>query len=436
MKVLACAYACNPFHGSEEGVGWGWVNIISQRHEVWVLTAAYQRRCIEEAAQLSPNNFGNLHFVYVPEKPWHYRPTLAWTKIENSFAKPVMNWAYRLWLRDAFDLALKLHSSLDFDLTHQITYVGFRFPGHLSKLGVPFVWGPIGGLENTRWRLLASMGTRGFVYYAARNIVNSAHKRYLRGPRLAFGRAKSGVIAATSGIQAEITRWYGVPSDVICEIGTPPESPADYSIRNVGEPLRLVWSGRHVPGKALQLLLYALAALKREVDWSLDIYGDGPCRVRWSELAERLGIAQRCTWRGQVARSEVIRGLHSSHLCIITSLKELTSSVTLEAIAQGVPVICPDHCGFRDAITDECGVKLPIGSVREFRVGLARVIKDLASNEERRRGLAEGALRRARDFSWESKAEAVETVYQRAINAQVDRDMQRSAGYGGSKGYL
>src|ERR1700683_1777319 len=102
MKIIACAYACNPFRGSEEGVGWGWVNAISKHHEGWVLTAGYHRRDVEEALRRDPEKYSHLHFFYVEEKLWHYRPTPAWVRIENSVAKPIMNCAYRLWLRDAF----------------------------------------------------------------------------------------------------------------------------------------------------------------------------------------------------------------------------------------------------------------------------------------------------------------------------------------------
>jgi glycosyltransferase involved in cell wall biosynthesis len=414
MKVLACAYACNPFRGSEEGVGWGWVNAIARNHETWVLTAAYHRRDLEYALRRAPEKRGRIHFVYVDEKLWHYRPSPIWIGIENSIVKPIVNWAYRWWLRDAFAVGFQLHREIGFDLVHQVTYVGFRFPGHLWKLDIPFVWGPIGGLENTPWRLLPEMGARGAIYYAARNIVNSAHKRFLRGPRKAFSRA-DGVIAATSAIQAEIRKWYGVPSEVICEVGTPFEPASEFALRAPGEPLRIAWSGRHLPGKALPLLLSALRAV--QTDWHLDIYGDGPCRGDWQALASRLGLDSRCAWHGEVSRDEALRGLRRAHLFAITSLKDLTSTVIIEAIASGLPVVCPDHCGFSDVITDQCGIKIQIRAPREFEHGVALAISRLASDEERRRRLAAGALCRAREYSWEAKADAIDGVYRRALAA-------------------
>jgi len=412
VKVLACAYACNPFQGSEDGVGWGWVNAIARNHEVWVLTAEHHRRDIEGELRNRPDCYGNLHFVYVEGKPWHYRPTPAWIRVENSVVKPAMNWAYRSWLRGAFLLGSRLHRKIGFDLVHQITYVGFRFPGYLWKLGVPFVWGPIGGLENTPWRLVPAMGVQGAAYYTARNIVNSWHKRFLRAPRKAFTRA-SAVIAATSGIQAEILCWYGVPSEVISEVGAPFEAATEFALRAPGEPLRIAWSGFHLPGKALQLLLRSLHA--NSGNWHLDIYGDGPCRGQWQSLASRLNIDARCTWHGQVRRDEALSGLRRAHVFVITSLKDLTSTVIIEALAQGVPVICPDHCGFSDVVTDECGIKLPIHSTGEFELRLAGAVTELASDEERRQRLAAGALRRARAYSPEAKAEAIERVYREAL---------------------
>jgi glycosyltransferase involved in cell wall biosynthesis len=426
MKVLACAYACNPVHGSEEGVGWGWVKAIARNHEVWVLTAGYHCRDVEESLRRDPDLRERLRFIFVEEKPWYYQPTRAWIRIENSLAKPIMNWAYRSWLRGAYVSSVRLHQEIGFDLIHQVTYVGFRFPGHLWKLDVPFVWGPIGGLENTPWRLLASMGTGGAAYYAARNVVNSAHKRFLRGPRKASQRATA-IIAATSSIQAEILRWYGVPSEVICEVGSPVEAASEFDLRAPGEPLRIAWSGRHLPGKALHLLLRALARVPEAIDWRLDIYGDGPCRIKWQQLAVNLGIESRCIWHGQVSRREALFGLRSAHLFVTTSLKDLTSTVILEALANGVPVLCPDHCGFSDVVNESCGVKLPIGSAGGYQTALSRTIVELASNEPKRRQLALGALNRARDFSWEVKAEAINRVYERALRAARESNLAVSA---------
>ncbi len=417
MKILVSAWACNPRQGSESGVGWTWLSAIMDRHEVHVLTAGHQREWIEAEIRSRPGDYARVRFHYVEPPLWrHDRTNSFWQWQANKpLLVPVFHRYYHRWMRAAYGAALELNRKHQFDLVHQLTFVGFRFPGHLWKLQVPFVWGPIGGLENTPWRLLPIMGTRGAAYYAGRNVVNSLHKRFLRSPRKAFRRA-SAVIAATSGIQSEILRWYGVSSEVVSEVTAPSEISTAFALRAPGEPLRLAWSGHHLPGKALQLLLHALHTTPG--NWHLDIYGDGPCRNQWQRLASRLGIAERCTWHGQVSRDEALDELRCAHLLVITSLKDLTSTVSIEALACGVPVLCPDHCGFADVVTDDCGIKLPINSARQFISALSNAIAVIDGDEGLRRRLAAGALRRASNFSLDQKAERIDQIYSRVVQTQ------------------
>ena len=96
-------------------------------------------------------------------------------------------------------------------------------------------------------------------------------------------------------------------------------------------------------------------------------------------------------------------------------MKDLTSTVLLEALAQGVPVICPNHCGFADVVTKDCGIKIAVNTPRQFITDLAAAITLLAKYEKNRRRLAKGALRRIEDFSWKNKARQVNSIYHRKI---------------------
>jgi len=415
LKVLVSAYACNPYRGSEEGVGWGWVTAIARHHDLWVITADFHRDDIECEINRNERSYQNINFYYVPPRPWHYSPTKGWQFVESSILKPVMNWAYAQWQRDAFRLGSELHKQIRFDLVHLITYVGFRFPGHLWKLDTPFVWGPVGGLENTPWHLLPSLGFTGCIYYSLRNIRNSLHKKLLPQPKRAFEKANGAIIAATSGIREEIHRCYGVDSQVVPEVGPPDFTTRDYSLRKPGESLKLAWSGLHLPGKALPFLLQALSSLRHTVSFHLDILGAGPCTRKWQKLAVRLGIVRKCAWHGWLPRKEALELVGRAHVFIITSVKDLTSTVLLEALALGLPVICPDHCGFADVVTAECGIKVRFDFPRQIAMDLAEAIKRLDDDEQERRRLARGALQRSKDFSWERKAEVICTVYEKAV---------------------
>ena len=409
LKILACAYACNPNRGSEFGVGWGWVNAIAEGHDLTVITADFNSRDIER--YLSNRKVPNSHFIYVKNRPWHYRPEGVWLRIEGSLAKPLMNLAYQDWLQCAYLEAKREIARNHYDVVHLITYVGWRFPGKFYKLGIPFVWGPIGGLKNTPWHLLPALGLKGAFYYGARNLINSWQIYTLRGPRRALRAAKGGVIAATSEIQDELWNCFGAKSHVICEVGPPQVADVFPKRRGEAEPLRICWSGTHLPGKALHLLLRAAADLPEGIDYSLEILGDGPSNREWRSMAMRLKIDDRCHWHGWLSREHSLAVMRDSHVFAITSLKDLTSNVSVEAVSLGLPIVCLDHCGFSDLVTDECGIKIHPGTTYQIISGLAAAINALYRDEVFRQRLVQGALNRSRDYSWSSKMAALDRVY-------------------------
>lgn len=419
LKILAIAYACNPNKGSESGVGWGWVNAIAANHNITVITADYNRADISsELERRDDFSAGNPRFIYVKNLPWHYRPQGIWLGIENSFAKPLMNFAYQNWLKYAYLEAEQELARNRYDLVHLITYVGWRFPGKFYQLGIPFVWGPIGGMKNTPWRLLHILGIKGAIYYGARNLINSVQIKTLPGPRRAMRTSNQGLIAATSEIQKEMWTQFKVKSQVICEVGPPDFTVAHPSHRNKDEPLRICWSGQLLPGKALHLLLQAAAQLPGELNYTIDILGGGHCCTEWQTLAARLSIQDWCRWHGWIPRNRSLAIMQESHVFVITSLKDLTSTVAVEAISLGLPIVCLDHCGFADLVTDDCGIKVFPGSARQIISDLANALLILWRDEDRRQRLAEGALRRSQDYAWQKKMESLNQIYVRAIQAQ------------------
>jgi glycosyltransferase involved in cell wall biosynthesis len=433
LKILVSAWACNPIQGSESAVGWGWVNALKKYHDIWVMAAAFQKTWIDRAIEEQPNEFEHVRFCYLEPRRFSYESGSRFWKWQAGVPglEPLFHIYYKRWQLAAYDLARELHKTVHFDLAHQLTFVGFRFPGHLWKLGIPFIWGPIGGMDNVPWRLLPCMGLSGLAQFTCRNIINTLHKRYLRSPKGAFRAARGGIIAATTSIQREIKHYYREDSTVIAEIGLPSPIPVRPSRRNPDEPLRLCWSGLHLARKALPLLLRAAILFPKRLTWTLDVLGSGPCTARWRRLAEQLGIGINCHWLGQLTRVEAIQRMKQSHVCVITSLQDLTSTVLIEALTQGLPVLCPDHCGFIDAIDQSCGFTIPIRTPSQFITGVAKAVECLYDNEDLRRLLAAGALKRARAFSWEQKAAALESIYQGVIERQpklADADATRIAG--------
>jgi len=261
-------------------------------------------------------------------------------------------------------------------------------------------------------------GAYGAAYYLGYNLYNYLQTRFARRPKLAAVSAGFGLLTATPENQFGAQKYWGCPSTVICEVGLPPGATPDPNRRDPGEPFRMIWTGQHIPGKELDLALSAVTLQKEGLQWELHVLGWGPRTETWQQLAQDLGVAERCQFYGWLPRDQALRIMATSHLMLITSLRDLTSTVTVEALALGLPIVCLDHCGFAGVVDDRCGIKVPVTTPAQVVADLSLAIGRLAADESLRFALAQGAARRAQDFSWERKAELVDGIYRRKIEEQ------------------
>jgi glycosyltransferase involved in cell wall biosynthesis len=412
LRVIVSAYACSPFGGSEPGVGWGFVAGLAKHHDLWVIVEEEKfREDIERYLAADPDFAQRVRFYFIRKERNRWLRKL-WP--------PSYYWYYHRWHQDAYRLALQLHHDVGFDLAHQLTMVGFREPGLLWKLPVPFVWGPIGGMGVFPWRFLPVVGGYGALYYLGYNLCNRLQMIFLSRSRQAAQVAASGLgnglIAATPENRAGAAKYWGCAGSVLTEVGLPRAPVHQIAERATGEPLRLVWTGLHVPRKALNLALQALSRLRvADVDWELHILGEGQQTAVWQQLAISLGISARCRWHGWLARERALDLMQRSHVMLITSLRDLTSTVTVEALALGLPIVCLDHCGFAEVVNEHCGIKIPVTSPSQVIEEIARAVVRLATDEPLRQTLAKMARLRALDFAWDVKARSVDRIYRAKV---------------------
>ena len=400
MKVLVSCYACSPYKGSEPGMGWNFVRCLSHKHELHIITESKFKVDLDRYFEQHPEERQFFRFYFIA-KNRHKKLRRIWP--------PSYYWFYKVWQKKAYKLALALEEKENFEIIHQLNMVGYREPGDLWKINKPYVWGPIGGFDITPWRMLPSMGIKGCVYYFSRNVMNLWQMYSSRRVRFAMKRANA-IISATQSQQDYIFKLYRRSSTIIPEVGLLEFENISVNYRKEGEPLRICWSGLHIPRKSLNLLLDAVTESQRN-DLELHIIGEGSETNRWKKQAHRLRL-KNLIWYGQVERDKALEIMRGCHLFCITSLSDLTSTVLLEALSCGLPVIALDHCGFSNVIIDECGRKIQIKNERQVINDLSCAISEIADDESMRYRLAEGALLRAKDFNWEDKAKAITEIYE------------------------
>ena len=121
------------------------------------------------------------------------------------------------------------------------------------------------------------------------------------------------------------------------------------------------------------------------------------------------------TWHGWIERSKAMTIMKESHAFVITSMCDLTSTVILEALSLGLPVITMDHCGFSNVINESCGIKIPVTTKSQITDKLGNAITKIEKDEEYRKQLSKGAILRAKDFAWDEKAKTLDNIYKQVV---------------------
>ena len=409
LKILVSAYACAPDSGSEPGVGWNFIQGLSQNHEVHVIVEKRKwEKPINNYLQENLEINTSLKFYFIDKRR---------SKWLRKVWPPSYYWFYKKWQKKAYQLALKLDRQEDFDLIHHLTMVGFREPGYLWKIKKPFVWGPIGGLENSPWRFLPSLGPKGFFFYVGRNIINSWQRKFAIRPKRAAIRSNNCLIAATPESATIIKRLWHKEVAVICEVGRDTKAVvSEPQERSSLEPLKIVWSGVHAPRKNLPLLLKSLS--KANYEFELHILGVGEMTKKWQKLAQNLKLESNCKWYGWLDYNKAIDVFKTGHVFVITSISDLTATVTLEALSYGMPIICLNHCGFAHVINEKCGIKIPVENPTQAQIDINSALTKLYHNEQLRQRLAMGAIERASHFSWDKKIVKLNSLYESLTNQE------------------
>ena len=81
----------------------------------------------------------------------------------------------------------------------------------------------------------------------------------------------------------------------------------------------------------------------------------------------------------------------------------------------GRPLISLDHCGFSHVVNDTCGIKIPVTNPKEAINDFTIAIEKLYNDEALRYQLAEGALKRSKDFSWDKKIIHLNNIYKSLV---------------------
>lgn len=395
MNVLLSAYACMPNSGSEPGYGWNWAMHLAERGiNVTVLTRGECRARIEAYQGDHPK--ANVTFAYVT--------------VPTKLFKPGTAMHYALWQWLAVGVAKTLHLRQRFHLVHHVTYTSIHVPTQLWRLGVPTVFGPIGGGQTAPPSVLAYFGS-GRGSEVRRTLLTKA-LRYSPFHRRWLGKMST-IYAANSDTLALVKEMTRSAASLEFDVGVPNEFLASEprAFATESSPVRLLWVARMLPRKALPLALDALAQMRHAS--TLTIVGNGLAEDQVRRMIAERGLSGRVQWSGRRLKLDEVRRAYLEHDALLfTSLRETCGVQLLEAMALGLPVITLDLHGARDMVPANAGIKVPVSTPDEIVRNLAAAVDRFAlMSAEGKNAMSRAGWEFARANTWTCHAAKAEILY-------------------------
>ncbi len=213
-----------------------------------------------------------------------------------------------------------------------------------------------------RWRLLNPRFLRWLTRY--KSIANSPNVHYLPMGAYAAGDARR--------IGAYADRMWNWA--YFAEVAPQPPQPRD------GASLRVLWVGRMLDWKRVDLLLKAVAQIRRHPNFRrLDIVGTGPEKPRLLNLARKLNLGDRCQFREPMTPDQVREMMRRADLYVLSSNRQEGWGVTAnEAMSEGAVLVANRQAGAAPMLIDHgrTGFLFDDGDI----AGLAGVLETLLSD--------------------------------------------------------
>jgi len=362
----------------------------------------------------------NLRFVYVGErKEWYSNRLLARLQLWREFIH---------YARQSLGVARELHNTENFDLVQHVTFATWRVPSPLWQLGIPFVFGPIGGNEQFPFRFFPVLSPAGAAFELLRKTSNVISRF---SPRVCRGISQAAhIFAATTETEQLVKSIRGSDKGVSRLL------PGFYSAasvaalsrfvtgKNLAGPLRLFASGNLGGHKNLGLAFQALSLVKRSgVDFHFYLGANGPEIPHLKKQVLKLNLEKEVFFGDTMSREDYQRELGNTHVYLLPSLRESVGLTMMEAMLAGCVPIVADCGGPNFIVTADCGYKIAVSNPNRMAQEIAEVI--VAIDRDRKIVAEKGALasrRIATYFTEENYRQTVNAVY-----ASVTRSASKHA---------
>lgn len=413
-RILLSAYQCGPGMGSVSNIGWQWYSRLAQRLPVTLFTHVRNRPAIEAAGGAIGTS--RIHYI---DTEWFAGPLY---KLASRLFRGSEHGTFMVSSLDyfVFDRSLirtarqAMKSGEDWDVVHAVTPVSPLAATGLHRLGRPVIVGPWNGHLGNPEGFDDILRRDAAWLYPLRKVGR------LIDAAIGCSRNAAIILTATRATREGIAPRYQSKCRALLENGVDldtfaispwPAPPSE--AEHAPSPLRLVFVGRLLPVKGVDMLLEAIARIttaSRKI--TLTIVGEGPARAEWQAQVTRLGLEGAVHFMGNRPPDEVATEIAKSHALCLPSIRESGGAVLLEAMACARPVIAFNFGGPAEIVDDEVGRLISARNRSELIHALQDTLLDLFNQPQawKQRGLT-GRDRVKTRFSWDAKIDTAIGLY-------------------------
>lgn len=400
-KVILSAYACVPFAGSELGNGWNWAyGLYLKGFKVYCLTSVRGKDKIDEFMASNPECTIEFIYVTVPDRIQN----LYYTRLVGPYIH------YMWWQSNALKAARKLIKNIEVDLVHHVTWGSLQMGSALWKLGLPMIFGPVGGGQ------FAPEAFKGYFkqYWRDEIIRKIISNLFIAlNPNCKNAVRRSSVVLVTNNETLELAKTFGQQNVHRVLDASLPNSfyPSEVPAKSPSSTIRFLWVGRLMARKGLPLVIEALDKVSDSLDFSLTIAGDGDMGSFVNTWIKESKFSSKIKWLGSVPY-ENIKELYKTHdVFIFCSLRDSCPAQLLEAMAYGLPIITLNLHGSGIMVPDNAGYKIDVTNPDETKSKIAEAMEDISINKEMRLKMGVNAYQYALTQSWDNKIGTVIDKY-------------------------
>lgn len=174
---------------------------------------------------------------------------------------------------------------------------------------------------------------------------------------------------------------------------------------------RIIYVGRIVPHKRVELLVDAFAEVKKKIPQAeLHIVGSGLCIQSVKNKAKNV---EDCFIHGFLPEKQMIELVKTAWLFVLPSEREGSGISSMEAMAAGVPFVTLDYPNnaAKELCQLDCGIL-----VKPTEKAIASAIIQLFNDASRWQKLSSCALDIAKKHEWDTITNQMETFFQMVVN--------------------